>query len=257
MSLSLSDDNDEGSYSSTDDSSSGDDGAHQHLQLQSPVPNLVPYDKFWPGNMEKTWDYLDHIARICLEWLKYGDEKLLKSKEIFNKLARRDVLTRLIPATITDPPDLRNTYSIIGICRISTRSTSVRYRITDATIDADLFSFEIQSAIAYCYLQAGDVLILDNAANHKGKGNSVLEEWQWVDHMVLVLFLSARAPEWNPIKLMWNCLCQRLKYFDVSPLTGSHPVVAAVATILNKITHKEIFGFYRKSGVFDLHGHKR
>jgi len=147
MSLSLSNDDNEGSYSSTNDSSSGDNGAHQHLQLQSPVPNLVPYNKFWPGNMEKAWDYLDHIARIRLKWLKYPDKKSLKSKEIFNKLARRDVLTRHVPATITDP-DLRNTYSIIGICRISTRSTSVRYRITDATVDADLFSIEIESAIA-------------------------------------------------------------------------------------------------------------
>ena len=111
------------------------------------MPNLVPYDKFRPGNMEKAWDYLDHIARISLEWLKYGDEKSLKSKEIFNKLARRDVLTRLVPVTITDP-DLLNTYSIIGICRICTRSMPVRYRITDATVDADLFSIEIESAIA-------------------------------------------------------------------------------------------------------------
>lgn len=68
---------------------------------------------------------------------------------------------------------------------------------------------------------------------------------------------SITAPEWNPIELMWNCLCQRLKYFDVSNLTGSHRVVAAAATILNEITHEEIFRFYRKSGVFDLHGHKR
>jgi len=37
---------------------------------------------------------------------------------------------------------------------------------------------------------------------------------------------------------------------------GSHQDVAAVATILNKITRKEKFRFYRKSGVFDLHGHK-
>jgi hypothetical protein len=75
--------------------------------------------------------------------------------------------------------------------------------------------------------------------------------------MVLVLFLPAQAPEWNPIKLMWNCLCQHLKYFDVSTLTGSHRVVAAAVTILNKINHEEIIRFYRKSGVFDLHGHKR
>jgi hypothetical protein len=84
---------------------------------------------------------------------------------------------------------------------------------------------EIESAIAMRFLGAGDVLILDNAANHTGKGNSVLEELLWQEHMVLVLFLPARAPEWNPIELMRNCLMQWLKYFDLSYLTGSHRVL--------------------------------
>ena len=101
------------------------------------------------------------------------------------------------------------------------------------------------------------MLILDNAANHMGKDNSMLKEWLWEELMVLVLFLPARAPEWNPIELMWNCLCQRLKYFDFLTLLGSHRIVAAAATILDKITHEEIFRFYWKSGVFNLHGHKR
>ncbi len=219
------------------------------------VPNLVPYDKFWPRNVEKAWEYLDHIARISPERLKYGNEKLLKGKAIFNKKARRDVLTGLVPHTMTDL-DLRNRYSIIGICGISKWSSPVRYRITDATVDADLFSLEIELAIASRYLQAGDVLVLDNAANHTGKGNTVLEDWLWEEHMVLVLFLTARAPEWNPIELMWNCLTQRLKYFDLSNITGTHRVVQAAIFILESITHEEIYRFYRKSGVFDLHGHK-
>ena len=220
------------------------------------VPNLIPYDKFRPRNIEKAWEYLEHISKISPERLKYGDEKSLKGKAIFNKLARRDVLTGLVPPTMTDP-DLRNTYSIIGICSICRRSTPVRYRITDATVDADLFSMEIEAAIAMGFLRAGDVLVLDNAANHTGKGNTVLEDWLWEDHSVLVLFLPARAPEWNPIELMWNCLTQRLKYFDLSVLTGSHRVVAAAATILESITHEENYRFYKKSGVFTLHEHKR
>jgi hypothetical protein len=64
----------------------------------------------------------------------------------------------------------------------------VWYRITDTTVDADLFSMEIESAIGMRFLRAGDVLILDNAANHTGKGNSVLEEWLCQEHMVLALF---------------------------------------------------------------------
>ena len=62
----------------------------------------------------------------------------------------------------------------------------------------------IEAAIAMRFLREGDVLVLDNAANHTGRGNTVLEDWLWEDHSVLVLFLPARAPEWNPIELMWN-----------------------------------------------------
>jgi hypothetical protein len=89
----------------------------------------------------------DHIARISPERLKYGDEKSLKGKSIFNKLAWRDVLMGLVLVTTADP-DLRNTYSIIGIYGICMRSTPVRYQITDATVDADLLLLKIDLAIA-------------------------------------------------------------------------------------------------------------
>ena len=131
-------------------------------------------------------------------------------------------MTGLVLPTMTDL-DLRNTYSIIGICGIRVNSSPVWYQITDATVDVDLFcSLEIELAIAWRYLQAGDVLILDNAVKHTGKGNNVLEDWLWEEHMVLVLFLPTRALEWNPIKLMWNCLIQRLRYFYFLNVTRSH-----------------------------------
>ena len=175
----------------------------------------------------------------------------------FNKLARRDVLTGLVPQSKQRRILICEIPIPLLICGICTRSTPVRYRITDTTVDADLFSMEIESAIGMRFLRAGDMLILDNAANHTGKGTSVLEEWLWQEHMVLALFLPARAPEWNPIELMWNCLAQRLKYFDLSSITGSHRVVVAAATILNEISYEEIYRFYKKSGVFTLHGHKK
>ncbi len=182
------------------------------------VPNLIPYDKFRLCNMEKAWKYPNHNSKISPEQLKYGYEKSLKGKAIFNKLAWRDVLTRLVPHTMTDP-DLRNTYSIIGTCGICTGPTPVRYQITDATVDPDLFLIEIEAAIAKRFLRAGDVLVLDNAANHTGKGNTMLENWLWEEHSVLALFLPARAPEWNSIirsssmSLTTLILCQiGLKY---------------------------------------------
>jgi hypothetical protein len=94
------------------------------IQGRLRVPNLVPYDKFRPSNMEKAWEHLNHIARISHEWLKYRDKKSLKGKSIFNKLARKDVLMGLVPA-ITMEPDLRNTYSMIGICTATVTAATV------------------------------------------------------------------------------------------------------------------------------------
>ncbi len=86
--------------------------------------------------------YIRALARIDPGRLKCADEKSLKDKDICNKLARRDLFTGIVPPTMADT-DLRNTYSIIGICGISRQSTPVRYRITESTVDAELFPLEI------------------------------------------------------------------------------------------------------------------
>jgi hypothetical protein len=64
------------------------------------MPNLVPYDKFRPGNIEKAWEYLDHIARISPERLKYRDDKLLKGALglLANLKETRKVLHKRMPS---------------------------------------------------------------------------------------------------------------------------------------------------------------
>ena len=69
---------------------------------------------------------------------------------------------------------------------------------------------EIEVALAAGYLRPGNLLVLNNAANHSRKENTVLEDWLWKRHRVFVPFLVARAPEWNPIELAWSCLEARL-----------------------------------------------
>jgi hypothetical protein len=140
-------------------------------------------------------------------------------------------------------------------CGISRRTTPVKYRITESTVDAELFAMEMEDAVASGFLRPGDVLVMDNAANHTGKENTVLEDWLWNDHSIFALFLPARTPEWNSIELLWNCLSMRLKHNDWDNIHGSSRVVHAAIHILDRITHREVERFYRKSGVFDLHGH--
>ena len=140
---------------------------------------------------------------------------------------------------------------------LTKKTTPVRYRITKATVDAELFSLEIEAAVACGYLQAADILVMDNAANHTGKCNTVLEDWLWNDYGVFALFLPARTPEWNPIELLWNCLEERLKNFDWERVRGPRRVVKAAKRVLDGITHPEVSSFYEASGVFTLHKHNK
>ncbi len=117
----------------------------------------------------------------------------------------------------------------------------------------DLFAFEMEAAVASGFLRVGDVLVLDHAANHSGKENTVLDDWLWSEHSILVLFLPARTPEWNPIELLWNCSCQRLKHFDWSHMVSLHRVVGVAISVLYNVTHEKVESFYKKCGVFDLH----
>lgn len=215
--------------------------------------NIQPFDKFKPANIEKAYEYLAIMARIDPTRIKFGDEKHLKGKDIVHSVTRRDVLTGIVPP-VTSDPDWRNAFSIIGICGIDRRSSPVRYRITSSTVDAELFAIEIEAAVASGFLRAGDVLVLDNCIVHRGKENTVLEEWLWEDHQIYIVWLPARTPEWNPIELLWNCLAERLKHMSSEELVeipGNNRVVKAAVRVLEGMTHKNIFSFYEKSGVFD------
>ena len=108
-------------------------------------------------------------------------------------------------------------------------------------MDAEIFALEIEDAIASRFLGADDMLVMDNAANHTGKENTVIEDWLWEGHS---LFLPARVPEWNPVKILWNCLTQRLKHYDWEHLHGSYCVVCAAIYILDCISHGEVERFY-------------
>ena len=177
----------------------------------------------------------------------------MKGKDIINPKTRRDILTGETPP-VTSDSDWRNAFSIIGICGISRRSTPVRYRITSCTVNAEIFALEIEAAVASGFLRAGDILVLDNWIGHRGKENTVLEEWLWEDHQIYILWLPARTPEWNPIELLWNCLAERLKHMSSEELVeipGNNRVVKAAVRVLEGMTHKNIFSFYEKSGVFD------
>ena len=72
--------------------------------------NMVPIDKFRPENQWRAAEYFRIIAVFDPYRIKFGDEKHLKGKEVFNRRNRRNPFTGHVPPTI-GTPDLTNTYS--------------------------------------------------------------------------------------------------------------------------------------------------
>jgi len=56
-------------------------------------PNLVPYDKFRPDNIVKADKYIRMIKLLNFKRLVFGDEKLLKGQELYNRKARINPMT--------------------------------------------------------------------------------------------------------------------------------------------------------------------
>lgn len=213
-------------------------------------PNLIPMDKFRPENCMRAIEYLHVIARVDPYRLKFGDEKSLKGKEVFNRKVRRNPLTGEIPPLVTTP-DFTNSYSLTGFCGIDRRSSAVWCSVHDGTNGADEFALQLEQACHSGFFHCGDILVLDNCVIHIGGENTVLEEWMWDTFGVFLLFLPPRSPEWNPIELVWNTLVQRLKKVPLAALyeIGQHSSAIASQHILSNITHKEVDKFFVKCNI--------
>jgi len=213
-------------------------------------PTLIPYDKFRPKNLERAMEYLLSISKHDRRRIKFGDEKHLKGAELWCRKTRRNVFTGLVPPVMTNS-DFRNTYSIVGFCAIDCRVTPVRYGIGQGNNNAENFAVQVQLGVLSGFFLPYDVIVLDRAVLHTGKGNSILEDWLWDNYRIFLLLLPARTPEWNPIELVWNILVQRLGVFSLRLIKemGRHSLVQASEIILRNITHAEVDGCYRECGV--------
>ena len=214
-------------------------------------PNLVPIDKFKPENLLRAQEYLMVLARIDPTRLQFGDEKLLKGSEVYCRKTRRSVLDGTVPAVVT-ASDFRNTYAIYGMCGIDEDTAPLYWRIHTGNNDSDEFSYDIESAIVIGYLRGGHVLVPDNAIIHSGRDNKVLEEWLWKEFGVFVLWLPMRAPEWNPQELYWQFLVLELRNYPMATLRKftTHAVARAAHSLMQKVTHSRVAGWFRHSQVF-------
>ena len=212
--------------------------------------NKVPVDKFSPLNAIGI-----HECNLTISLflgnphkIKFGDEKPLKGADLFNRKARKDPFTGVVPVTVVDS-DFGNRCNIIGFCGIDMRCPAMDFCIVgeDQTTAAATFMAAIESSVAKGFLSRGDILVLDNAAIHCYRESEGLAAYLWA-HGILLLPLPTRVPELNPIELIWNTLVQRLRALAMSAGGGRHAVVEFTAQILSAITHHEVAKYYAHCG---------
>ena len=180
--------------------------------------DLVPLDKFKPANIIRAREYIDNIQQIDPTRIKFGDEKLLKGSELYNRKVRRDPDTREVPFIVAKP-DFWNTYSIIGFCGIDQETPCFQYSLSECITDSVEWRIALEEGIASGFFRRYNVLVLDRASWHLGGYNTDIEDFCWNYQMedgkqlkLLILFLPARSPELNPIELLWHNLVQQLKH---------------------------------------------
>lgn len=157
-----------------------------------------------------------------------------------------DPLTGFVEAMCV-PSDFRNSYTIIGVCGVATETIPFDYVLHAGTNDVAMFSNVILSMVANGTLNPGDVLVMDNAAIHHYQESADLEDILWNNFEIAIIFLPTRAPELNPIELLWHILVRRMQGIQlVGPeLQQGHIAADAAAMIMDEITHDDVASCYR------------
>ena len=208
--------------------------------------NIVPLDKFRPANIVKAILFKEALSKFQPGRCKYVDEKLIKGEDFFHRNPRRNMCTGVVPP-IRSTGDFRNTYSCLGMTSINRNNIiPFLFKIHKEKNDSYEFGEYINLAISSGFLITWDILIADNAAYHFGGINSTLICYLWEYHRILVLFLPARTPEWNPVELIWALMVVRMMAYstDYAKKFTSDGVAHIAHEVLSAMSFEDVFKTY-------------
>ena len=183
-------------------------------------PNLVPLNKWKPKNIQAYHKFMETIAQLPNHF-KYHflDEKHIVNKDCIGNRVRADPLTGAVRC-IHVTGNFRHAYNMISIISANPGKLSpIDYVLGEDNGMAASFTAYIEHLIGKQWFERGDVLIMDNAAIHTGAEASIVVDLLWTVELddeplnVLVVPLPTRAPELNPIELVFHILARRLCLF--------------------------------------------
>jgi transposase len=182
--------------------------------------SFVPLDKYKPENLERCAEFFRLLEKLP-DHFKYHwiDEKHVVNHHCVQDRIRADPLTGRVRC-INVTGDFREAYNLIAIISSNTTKTNPVYWIVgEENGNACSYVAFLEHLIAIRWFERGDVLIRDRAAIHDKAEADVAADMLWntiVDGQplnVVDLALPARAPELNPIELVFHILARRLKSY--------------------------------------------
>ena len=158
------------------------------------------------------------------------------------------------PVTGEIPPmysmsDFRNTYKILGMSSIDEEiDCNFYYKIHSNNNDQYEFFDFIMECVDNNFIRDFDVIVGDRAPYHMGGVNEHLEELLWENYNILLIWLPARTPEWNPVELVWSLLQRRLGIIPLNfyKIHGRDSIAHLAALILDEMTYEDVHKSYIK-----------
>ena len=216
----------------------------------------IPLDKFTEGNWLRYYEF--RIAcNILHDHTKFNflDEKHLVNHNGQSIRGRVDPTTGYLDG-IPVSGNFRDANNII--CCISgnyRKQQHVFYAIRKANTTSAVFMDFVETMVAAKFLIHDEILVMDNAAIHVGGEAQILEDYLWTTIVdgrplnVFVLYLPPRAPELNPIELVFNILVQRLKGMHHRNVDGvSKKVLDRVEFIFKSMSFETILNCFYHCG---------
>ena len=127
--------------------------------------------------------------------------------------------------------------SILGVCSVS---GILCWQTVEGAVQAETVEAFITNAVLP-RLQAGDVLVLDNAAIHRKQPLKILCEARGVR----LLFLPAYSPDFSPIELAWKIVKGRLRAEEWREFDTLLP---GIEKALQSVSAQRMQAFYKHCG---------
>ena len=218
--------------------------------------SAIPIDKFTEANWFRYFEY-----RMIVEYIgdnlrfNFVDEKHIVNHNGVELKVRANPLTGQVDG-VPVSGNFRDSRSLIACISVNPyKSRHVYYEMTTENVDADFFMTFIRSMVESGFLLPKEVLVLDNAAVHRGAAAAVLEDFLWnatingIQLQVLVLYLPTRSPELNPIELVFHILARRIRSHHYRNIISiNHGVDEMVRYVLDQLDRPLLMRCYRHCG---------